>query len=1081
MQLRRVLIVLFLISFTLILCLPSYHVIRVPHVSAQAVWPSSWIEIDWDRNEDGAVDDWRDVEYAYYQYDDSYLYLKLECYDLPGKNWPENEGRYKWFVDFEGNMYYSGGNVFDAEFLLFVEDTDDDGVGEMYMVSDSDDDNNFGEYEPWPPVDYASYEIVDSDIGGWRIIYPNQIEMYMNWSSIGTPSSYWLFWSTDQQNPNLDQSPTADRVDEEQPLAVRNVAAISQSPSSTTVKQGEQVTVQVVVENKGTQTESFMVTCYVNNTVIATKLVTHLAAGHQSTIDFDWDTTGFAVGNYTIHAWADSSSAIAETDEEDNWCTSPATVNVKPPFVHDVAAISQVPDSTSVLQGTIVNVNVTLSNLGDFSETFNATCFYSNSPIGCQTITNLAEKTSTSIIFTWNTTGVESGTYYIEAMADSSNVIAEADEENNNCTGLQTVTVYSQGQMGKLFVDKVKTAVTSGEDPPVVGFSTVYELTIIITNIGGSNVSNITVNETISSEATFTSVGTPSQGSITALPPPKIIWNVGTLSPGANSTLRFNVSVTPTAPGLIFVNHKEDVVASGIDTFSSSTVSDIGDTDVTVTSIVRDVAAVSQVPTSTTVCQNDTVTIYVTVKNLGNTTESFDVTCYYDSNQIDILRVHSLAPHDETVIPFPWDTTGTAPGTYSITAEADSSGEVAETDETNNLCTSPSTVEIVIHDIAVISQVPSPTVVFSGEIVTIEVTLKNEGTVAETFNVSCYCNDTLLETKTVSNLEPNTTVTLDFFWNTTGGPPGKYYISTGASTVPGEKDTDDNACLSTTTVTILPLYTLTILPYTGGETNPPAANYTHNAGANVTVTAIPDPGYQFEYWLLDSSDAGSENPIIVLMDDDHTLQPVFTQIAYELTITTTSGGTTLPTPAKYVHVSGSSVPVTAIPDSCYALDHWELDGADVGSANPYSVLMDANHTLHAIFRYSSPPLSISIDPLSATIFIGDSVIFTSTVNGGVSPYDYQWYLNNNPVTGGNAASWAFTPTSTGIFHVYLRVTDSCNNTAQSDTARILVITVPVGGRSLSLSRSATSEPLLYYTALLMIFAALLSLTQRKRE
>ncbi len=76
-------------------------------------------------------------------------------------------------------------------------------------------------------------------------------------------------------------------MDEEQPLSVRNVAAISQVPSSTVVRQGEQVTVQVVVENRGTQTESFMVTCYINNTAIGTKLVTHLAAGHQSTIDFD--------------------------------------------------------------------------------------------------------------------------------------------------------------------------------------------------------------------------------------------------------------------------------------------------------------------------------------------------------------------------------------------------------------------------------------------------------------------------------------------------------------------------------------------------------------------------------------------------------------------------------------------------------------------------------------------------------------------------------------------------------------------------------------------------------------------------
>ncbi|MDH5788493.1 MAG: hypothetical protein OEZ40_09415, partial [Candidatus Bathyarchaeota archaeon] len=215
----------FLVIFLMLILSGHYLATRTIWVYAQPSWPSSWIEIDQDRNENGAGDDWRDVEYAYYQYDSSYLYLKLKCFDLPGKYWTNHkDGRYKWFIDLEGNMYFSGGNVYDAEYLLFVEDTDYDGVGEIYLVSDTNNDNNFGEYEPWPPSSHANYEITDTDIGGFRIVPPYQIEMYINWDSIGNPSSYWLMWSTDQQNPNLDQSPCSDRIDEEQPIAVHNVA-----------------------------------------------------------------------------------------------------------------------------------------------------------------------------------------------------------------------------------------------------------------------------------------------------------------------------------------------------------------------------------------------------------------------------------------------------------------------------------------------------------------------------------------------------------------------------------------------------------------------------------------------------------------------------------------------------------------------------------------------------------------------------------------------------------------------------------------------------------------------------------------
>jgi hypothetical protein len=43
---------------------------------------------------------------------------------------------------------------------------------------------------------------------------------------------------------------------------------------------------------------------------------------------------------------------------------------------------------------------------------------------------------------------------------------------------------------------------------------------------------------------------------------------------------------------------------------------------------------------------------------------------------------------------------------------------------------------------------------------------------------------------------------LTFTWNTTGIPPGTYYIDARAPPVAGELDTNDNACKSTATVTI---------------------------------------------------------------------------------------------------------------------------------------------------------------------------------------------------------------------------------------------------------------------------------------
>ncbi len=78
---------------------------------------------------------------------------------------------------------------------------------------------------------------------------------------------------------------------------------------------------------------------------------------------------------------------------------------------------------------------------------------------------------------------------------------------------------------------------------------------------------------------------------------------------------------------------------------------------------------------------------------------------------------------------------------------------------------------------------------------------------------------------------------------------------------------------------------------------------------------------------------------------DLTFHPLYT-----LTITTNAGGTTTPAPGEYQRPYGTVVNVLAIPYAGYSFDYWELDTVDVGSSNPYPVLMDQNHTLKAVFE-----------------------------------------------------------------------------------------------------------------------------------
>ena len=202
---------------------------------------------------------------------------------------------------------------------------------------------------------------------------------------------------------------------------------------------------------------------------------------------------------------------------------------------------------------------------------------------------------------------------------------------------------------------------------------------------------------------------------------------------------------------------------------------------------------------------------------------------------------------------------------------------------------------------------------------------------------------------------------------------------------------------------------------------------------------------------------------------------------YTLTITATSGGITNPSVGTRTYESGSTVQVTAIPNLGFQLDHWELDGSSVGLNNPYSVLMNQNHSLRAYFEPVTSEMSVSINPVSGTLNIGESLIFNSIVSGGVSPYSYQWCLDGTPVTGATSNSWTYTPQHASIHYVCLKVTDSNGTTKQSNVAAITVSTIPIGGYSVSTAKPNAIFIAITYIAIITLSSAILSSKKRKRK
>jgi CARDB len=100
---------------------------------------------------------------------------------------------------------------------------------------------------------------------------------------------------------------------------------------------------------------------------------------------------------------------------------------------------------------------------------------------------------------------------------------------------------------------------------------------------------------------------------------------------------------------------------------------------------------------------------------------------------------------------------------------------------------------LIMHrNIAVLQVTPSSLSVFKNESVSINVKVRNDGEIPESFNVTVYRNATEIATIPVVDLNPSSESTLTAIWKTDQTEEGKYVIMANASSVPEGDDPSDN-------------------------------------------------------------------------------------------------------------------------------------------------------------------------------------------------------------------------------------------------------------------------------------------------
>ena len=125
---------------------------------------------------------------------------------------------------------------------------------------------------------------------------------------------------------------------------------------------------------------------------------------------------------------------------------------------HDIGIQNVTTSKTVVGQGYKVGINAKILNYGINSETFNVTVYVNTTSIATQTVT-LRSISSTTITFTWNTTGFVKGNYTIKAIADT--VLGETHTTDNTYTG-GIVCVSTPGDINGDKYINIKDAVLLG-------------------------------------------------------------------------------------------------------------------------------------------------------------------------------------------------------------------------------------------------------------------------------------------------------------------------------------------------------------------------------------------------------------------------------------------------------------------------------------------------------------------------------------------------------------------------------------------------------------------------------------------
>ena len=176
------------------------------------------------------------------------------------------------------------------------------------------------------------------------------------------------------------------------------------------------------------------------------------------------------------------------------------------------------------------------------------------------------------------------------------------------------------------------------------------------------------------------------------------------------------------------------------------------------------------------------------------------------------------------------------------------------------------------------------------------------------------------------------------------------------------------------------------------------------AGAEITLTAMPNEGYYFKEWQVISGGVSIKNNKFTMPNNNVEVKAIFEEdtppapTEHTVTVTSSGNGTASASPAKAV--AGAEITLSATPDKGYHLKEWQVISGGVSIKDNKFLMPDSNVEVKAIFEEDAPPA-----PTEHTVTVTSSGNGTASASPAKAVAGAEITLSATPDKGYHLKEW----------------------------------------------------------------------------